>query len=66
MRFGGGTLVARGDSAWAGVGHEAVYTFDGVDYLLCHGYALFDEGRSKLLIREIAWDEDGWPGITLD
>jgi len=66
MRFGGGTLVVQGDSAWAGVGHSATYTFGGTDYLVFHGYAVFDEGRSKLWIREIEWDEEGWPRVTLD
>jgi arabinan endo-1,5-alpha-L-arabinosidase len=65
MVFGGGTLVVRGDSAWAGVGHSATYTFAGVDYLVFHGYALFDEGRPKLWIRDIVWDEEGWPRVTL-
>lgn len=66
MRLGGGSLVVQGDSAWAGVGHSATYTFDGTDYLVFHGYALFDEGRPKLWIREIDWDEEGWPHVSLD
>jgi len=37
----------------------------GADYLVFHGYDLADEGRSKLLIREIEWDADGWPRVTL-
>ncbi|MFW5947146.1 MAG: family 43 glycosylhydrolase [Gemmatimonadota bacterium] len=65
MRFGGGTLVARGDSAWAGVGHNAAYTIDGTDYLVFHGYDLSDRGRSKLWITEIDWDADGWPHVSL-
>lgn len=66
MRLGGGTLVVKGDSAWAGVGHNAAYTFDGTDYLVFHGYDLSDRGRSKLWIEEIEWDEDGWPHVRLD
>ena len=65
MRSGGGTLVVMGDSAWAGVGHSATYTFGKTDYLIFHGYARFDEGRPKLLVREIEWDEEGWPRISL-
>ena len=65
MRFGGGSLVVGGDSAWAGVGHPAAYTFGGIDYLVFHGYDLSDEGRSKLWIREIEWDAEGWPRVTL-
>ncbi len=61
MIHGGGTLVARGNEHYAGIGHNAVYTFDGTDYLIAHGYDLSDEGRSKLLILKIEWDAEGWP-----
>ncbi len=66
MHLGGGTLVVRGDTAWAGVGHNAAYTFNGTDYLVFHGYDNSDNGRSKLWIKEIDWDTDGWPHVTLD
>ncbi len=65
MAFGGGSLVVAGNENWAGVGHNAAYTFDGVDYLVFHGYDVNDNGRSKLIIREIEWDSDGWPVVTL-
>lgn len=64
MIHGGGTLVAKGKGKWAAVGHNAAYTFDNTDYLLFHGYDKTDEGNSKLIIREITW-EDGWPTISL-
>lgn len=64
MKFGGGTLVAKGNERWAAVGHEAAYTFDGTDYLIFHGYDKTDDGKSKLIIREIKW-ENGWPTIDL-
>ena len=66
MRFGGGSLVVRGDAAWAGVGPNSAYTFDGTDYLVFHGYDVSDEGRSKLWITQMEWDRDGWPRVTLD
>ncbi|MFW6205834.1 MAG: family 43 glycosylhydrolase, partial [Gemmatimonadota bacterium] len=66
MRFGGGSLVARGNDDWAAVGHNAAYTFDGTDYLVFHGYDLNDEGRSKLWITEMEWDDDGWPVVSLE
>jgi len=65
MAFGGGTLVAQGNAKWAGVGHQAVYTIDGRDLLVFHGYDKEENGRSKLLIKEIRWDADGWPGVGL-
>jgi arabinan endo-1,5-alpha-L-arabinosidase len=66
MRLGGGSLVVRGNDKWAGVGHNSAYTFDGKDYLVFHGYDLSDKGMPKLWIKEIVWDEDGWPKVTLD
>ena len=59
----GGTLVVQGDNKeWYGAGHNSAYTFDGKDYMIYHGYDAKDRGRSKLIIREIKW-EDGWPSI---
>ncbi|MEO6283737.1 MAG: arabinan endo-1,5-alpha-L-arabinosidase [Dyadobacter sp.] len=60
MTKGGGTLLLQGDSDWHGVGHNAVYTFDGTDFLIFHGYDAKDKGRSKLLVKELDWT-DGWP-----
>jgi len=65
MFEGGGTLVVEGDKEWYGVGHNSTYTFDGKDYLIFHGYEAANEGRPKLLIREITWDADGWPTVKL-
>ena len=61
---GGGTLLLAGDAHWYGVGHNAVCTFDGVDYLIFHGYDASDErGRSKLRIERLSWDDTGWPVV---
>jgi len=65
MFEGGGTLVVEGDRNWYGVGHNSTYTFEGKDYLVFHGYEAANEGRPKLLIREITWDKDGWPTVKL-
>lgn len=65
MRYGGGTQVVKGNADWPGVGHNSAYTFDGKDYLVFHGYDAKDNGRSKLLIREIIWDPEGWPTTNL-
>lgn len=66
MEYGGGSLVVKGNDHYAAVGHNSVYTFDGTDYLVAHGYDLSDEGRSKLVILEMTWDNDGWPVVELD
>lgn len=59
---GGGTIVLQGDNAWPGVGHNAVCTFDGTDYLVFHAYDAADEGKPKLKIKKLRW-ENGWPVV---
>jgi len=63
MKFGGGSPVLTGNKNWPGVGHNAVYTFGGQDYIIYHGYDARDQGRSKLLIDKLDWDEEGWPVV---
>lgn len=63
MAQGGGSMVMQGNEEWAGVGHNAAYTFDGSDYLIAHAYLKSEDGASKLIIRNIHWDADGWPGV---
>ena len=63
MAKGGGTIVVQGDKDYPGVGHEAVVSFDGTDFLIYHGYDAKDNGRSKLIIKKLRWDETGWPVI---
>jgi arabinan endo-1,5-alpha-L-arabinosidase len=63
MRNGAATLVLEGNDDWYGVGHNSVYTFDGKDYLIFHGYSAADKGKPKLRIKELAWDAQGWPVV---
>ncbi|WP_346858253.1 arabinan endo-1,5-alpha-L-arabinosidase [uncultured Draconibacterium sp.] len=63
MATGGGNIVLQGDKNWHGVGHNSAYTFNSKDYLVFHGYDANDEGRPKLLIKNMNWDNDGWPVI---
>lgn len=62
MNLGGGTLVLQGNSNWYGVGHNAVATFDGTDYLVFHAYDAHDNGKAKLRIEKLAW-VNGWPVV---
>lgn len=62
MLDGGGTLVLGGDADWVALGHNAAYTFDGQDYLVFHAYETADNGKQKLRILPMAWD-DGWPVV---
>lgn len=61
----GGTMVAKGNGQFAGVGHCSVYTFGDKDYIFMHGYDKDQDYRSKLLVREVNWSEDGWPVVEL-
>lgn len=63
---GGGTYVAGPNEDYAGVGHCAVYDFDGKTYFVAHGYDKHDQGRSKLVVREISWDRAEWPTVKFD
>lgn len=61
MFVGGGSLVVEGDNkSWFGAGHNSAYTFNGKDYIVYHGYDAKDQGKSKLIIEELQW-QDGWP-----
>jgi arabinan endo-1,5-alpha-L-arabinosidase len=61
----GGSLVLQGDDRWAGLGHNAVYTFEGDDYIIFHAYDSRDGGKPKLRVEKLAWDEQGWPVVKL-
>ncbi|HCD53699.1 MAG TPA: arabinan endo-1,5-alpha-L-arabinosidase [Balneolaceae bacterium] len=63
---GGGTVIASETDRWAAVGHPAAYTFDGVDFLVAHAYDKNDDGKPKLILAEITWDENGWPSVELN
>ncbi|HEV7330979.1 MAG TPA: arabinan endo-1,5-alpha-L-arabinosidase [Flavisolibacter sp.] len=63
MDSNGGSLLLEGNADWHGVGHNAVYTVDGKDLLVFHGYDAKDKGRSKLRIEELVWDSEGWPVV---
>lgn len=65
MAKGGGSIVVQGDANYPGVGHQAVVTFDGTDYLVYHGYDAKDNGRSKLIIKKLRWDQAGWPSLEV-
>lgn len=66
MAQAGGTLLLEGDKNWYGVGHNSVYTFDNIDYLIFHGYDAADKGRSKLRIEKLSWDKKKWPCLNVE
>jgi arabinan endo-1,5-alpha-L-arabinosidase len=65
MQQNGGSLLAEGDQKnWYAVGHNAVYNFQQQDYIIYHGYDANDKGRSRLIIRKLDWDHEGWPKLN--
>jgi len=64
MANGGGTILLQGNNDWYGVGHNSTYTLNGTDYLIFHGYDAHDEGRPKLIIKKLNWDENDWPLVA--
>jgi len=65
MNAGGGSLVLEGNKNWNGVGHNAVASFNGTDYIVFHAYDANDKGRSKLRIEKIRWFNE-WPVVLID
>ena len=64
MRDGGGNLFIEGDKKeYEAAGHCAVYTFDGQDIFICHGYSIAHNGASILVQKPVAWTKDGWPTL---
>ena len=64
MASGGGTILLQGNENWFGVGHNSTYTFNGTDYIIFHGYDASDEGKPKLIIKKLNWDNEGWPEVA--
>jgi len=64
MNLGGGSTLLEGDKNWHGVGHNAVATFSGTNYLVFHGYDAGDKGKPKLRIEKLKWI-NGWPVVAL-
>lgn len=62
MATGGGTLLLAGDAAWYGVGHNAVATFEGDDYLIFHGYEVKSRGIPRLRMEKLRW-VNNWPVV---
>jgi len=66
MATGGGTILLEGNERWHGVGHNAVVSIDGTDYLVFHGYDAEDGGKPKLRMEKLEWNTAGWPQVGTD
>jgi arabinan endo-1,5-alpha-L-arabinosidase len=63
LAAGGGSLLLEGTPEWPGLGHNATYRWDGIDYLVFHAYEKADDGRQKLKIAPIVYDDEDWPTV---
>jgi len=61
MAEGGGEVIAQRDNQFYGIGHSSAYKFDGQWYFMAHAYSVADNGASKLVIKKMHFDSDGWP-----
>lgn len=66
MMEGGGSIVVEGNERYPGVGHSATVSIQGNDYLFFHAYDRDFNYGSKLLIRRLYWDNEGWPHAVLE
>ena len=66
MEKGGGSVVIANNDEFNASGHCAAYHFDDKDYFVCHAYSRNEFGESKLIIRKMTWDQDGWPIVSLN
>lgn len=60
MEYGGGTLLYGPNDDFFGIGHSSAYEWDGQAYFVAHGYDKAKNGASKLFIRPMNFDKDGW------
>lgn len=61
MLDGGGTPFLDDDGALIGPGHVGIATVEGREVVSVHVYDGDDNGVSKLVVRELSWDDAGWP-----
>lgn len=64
MLDGGGTLVLETDGEFIGPGHPGILQESGRFLLSYHYYDGNERGRSRLAIRPLEWDEEGWPRVV--
>ncbi|MBI4604139.1 MAG: arabinan endo-1,5-alpha-L-arabinosidase [Planctomycetes bacterium] len=60
---GGGSLVLETEGRFIGPGHAGILKEGERHWLSYHFYDGEDGGRSRLAIRALEWDQDGWPKV---
>jgi len=63
LLHGGGTLLLDTDGPFIGPGHANVLRETDRFWFSCHFYDGTDRGRSRLALRPLNWDPNGWPSL---
>jgi arabinan endo-1,5-alpha-L-arabinosidase len=63
MREGGGTPVLASEPPMIGPGHAGIVHANGREWFSFHYYDGLDDGRPKLGLRPLSWDDAGWPVV---
>ena len=61
MMNDGGTKLLATDGAFVGPGHAGVLEENGKTWFSCHFYDATRRGAAALAIRQLRWDDTGWP-----
>jgi arabinan endo-1,5-alpha-L-arabinosidase len=61
---GGGSLVLETEGRFIGPGHPGILEDGGRTLLSYHFYDGDRNGQSRLAIRPLEWDKDGWPKVA--
>jgi arabinan endo-1,5-alpha-L-arabinosidase len=61
----GGTLVIGSDGDFIGPGHAGILERDGRTFMSMHFYDGKRGGLATMAIRELTWDDKGWPTVSL-
>jgi arabinan endo-1,5-alpha-L-arabinosidase len=66
MVQGGGSLFMGTVGEFIGPGHAGVLSEAGTNWLSCHFYDGTRRGAPTLAIRQLKWDENGWPAASAE
>jgi arabinan endo-1,5-alpha-L-arabinosidase len=66
MLNNGGTTILATQGNYVGPGHVGLFQENGFNYLSHHYYDANQNGRARLSIGNLGWDNSGWPFITRD
>jgi arabinan endo-1,5-alpha-L-arabinosidase len=64
MIGGGGTLVLGSQGRFIGPGHAGIVSDGAQEWFSFHYYDGANRGRPALGVRELAWDNEGWPVVA--